>query len=450
MSTKGFTGGAGTGKTTSLLLELNAYLAAHPLSDGQRVLALTFMHGSRHRLAERLAKSSARRHCECMTLDRFAWEICRRWRSRLRAGGGLVPLDLDAPDYDATCEAAGRLLAAPEVAKWVAARYPVLVLDEFQDCDPVRLALAQHLHGRVNMFVAADDFQNLNRTDESPGVTWLRGLNVSQELTINRRTTNADLIAAAHALRTGVTLPTSFSTSFKLISAPSPAVAASFISQTMAPAAGKDVVLLSAARSGTSAWVDKVIEFVTTKQYGNQKAGPVPIKWENTADSVAETMIVALGIANGNREISASAIQALPRDRVATQLNRWVEHQRRVLGRIEFRATEVRAQVKRAVQHVRSFGSTSQGGRRAMTIHQAKNREFQVVIVLWPFQVVGDVALARRWLYNAITRAKRRAIVIVQDPKKKRLNAPPFAYPPAVAALAPPPPPPRATPRLQG
>src|SRR5450759_5066138 len=115
MSTKGFTGGAGTGKTTSLLRELEAHLAVCPLASGQRVLALTFMHGSRLRLAERLAKSPARRHCECMTLDRFAWDICRRWRSRVRAGGGLVPLDLDEPDYDATCEAAGRLLTASDV-----------------------------------------------------------------------------------------------------------------------------------------------------------------------------------------------------------------------------------------------------------------------------------------------------------------------------------------------
>jgi superfamily I DNA/RNA helicase len=345
-----------------------------------------------------------------------------------------MPLEMDAPDYDATCEAAGRLLAAPEVAKWVASFYPILVLDEFQDCDPIRLALAQHLHGRVNMFIAADDFQNLNRKDESPGVVWLRSLNVSQELTINRRTTNADLIAAAQALRAGVTLPTCVGTSFKLIGAPSDAVAASFISQTLAPAAGKDAVILSAARPGTSAWVDKVIELVTTKQYGKQRAGPVAIKWEITAESIAETMIAALGIANGNRGIGASVILALSRDRVATQLNQWVEHQRRVLGRTEFGAAEVRTQVKRAVQHVRSFGATPQGGRRAMTIHQAKNREFPVVIVLWPFRVVGDVVLARRWLYNAITRAKRRAIVIVEDPKKKRLSAAPFAYPsPAVA-----------------
>lgn len=435
MSITGFTGGAGTGKTTSLLRELDTYLAVHPLAPGQRVLALTFMHGSRHRLAERLARSSVRRHCECMTLDRFAWDICRRWRSRLRAGGGFVPLDLDAPDYDATCEAAGRLLTAPDVAKWVAARFPVIILDEFQDCAPVRLALAQHLHGSVHMLVAADDFQNLNRTDESPAVAWLRGLDVSEELTTNRRTTDADLVAAAQALRAGIPFPTGVSTSFKLIGAPSAAVAASFISQTMAPTAGKDVVLLSAARPGTSRWVDKVIELVTTKQYGEQRAGPVPIKWETTADSMAESTIAALGIANGNGEIGASAILALPRGLAATQLSRWVEHQRRVLGRTQFGASEVRGQVKRAVQRVRSFGRMPQGGRHAMTIHQAKNREFPVVIVLWPFKVVGDAVLQRRWLYNAITRAKRRAIVIVEDPQKKRLNAPPFAYPsPAPAA----------------
>jgi len=223
-------------------------------------------------------------------------------------------------------------------------------------------------------------------------------------------------------------LPAFLNTSFKLLDAPSAAVAASFISQTMAPATGKDSVILSASRPGTSPWVDKVIELVTTTQYGKQKAGPVLIKWETNAENLAEKTIVALGIATGNEKIDASAILALPHGPVATQLNRWVEHQRRVLGRTDFGVAEVRSQVERAKQHIRSFGLTPQGGRRAMTIHQAKNREFPVVIVLWPFRVVSDAVRARRLLYNAITRAKRRAIVIVEDPKKKRLNAPPFAY----------------------
>ncbi|GAB1488484.1 hypothetical protein MASR2M8_09290 [Opitutaceae bacterium] len=435
MNTKGFTGGAGTGKTFSLLRELNAHLAAHPLEPGQSVLALTFMHGSRHRLAERLAQSAARRHYECLTLDRFAWDLCRRWRSRLRASGGFVPLDMDAPDYDGTCEVAGRLLACNDVAGWVATRYPIIVLDEFQDCAPVRLALARYFHGRVKLLVAADDFQNLASTEESPAVGWLRELGVCEELTVNRRTSDADLIAAAKALRAGAPLVAGANPSFKLISAPAAHVAASFISQTMAPAGSNDVVLISAAKPGTSPWVDKIVELVSTKQYGKQKAGPVPIRWEMTAGGLADATIAHLGIADGDAAVGAAEIRALPRTAVASHLKRWTDGQRRLLGRTEFGAAEVRGQIKRIVQHLRSFGSMPHSGRRAMTIHQAKNREFPVVIVLWPFQVVGEPMLARRWLYNAITRAKRRAIVIVEDPQKKRLSAPPFAYPAPAPAV---------------
>ena len=280
----------------------------------------------------------------------------------------------------------------------------------------------------MTMLVAADDFQNLKSTEESPSVAWLRGLNVCEELTVNRRTAVAELIAAAQALRAGAPVVIGANPSFKIMNVQSAPQAASFISQTMAPADGKDIVLLSAARPGKSSWVDKVIELVRTKQYGkSRKVGPVPIKWETTADSLAETTIAALGIAAGNGRTASAASLALPRSPVATQLNRWVEHQRRVLGLTEFEADDVRSQVKRAAQHVRSFGAFPQGGRRAMTIHQAKNREFPVVIVLWPFQVQNDAMLVRRLLYNAITRAKRRAIVILHDPQNKRLGAPPFA-----------------------
>ena len=428
MNTRAFTGGAGTGKTRSLLRELENHLAVHPLSAGQRVLALTFMHGSRHRLAERLAKSSARRHFDCITLDHFSWEICHRWRSRLRTLGDLIPLE--ALDYDGICAAAGRLLACADVAQWVAKLYPVVVLDEFQDCAPVRLSLASHLHGQVEMLIAADDFQNLGCTGECPAILWLRELGVGEELTTNQRTSDRDLIAAAQALRAGTALVEGDSSSFKIISAPSPHLAASFVSTTLAPPNGKEAVLLSAARPGTSPWVDKIVEFISTRKYGkDKKVGPISIRWEMTAEGLVDKMIATLGIVAGNTQVEASAILSLPRSPMATQLNRWAEHQRRVLGRNTFSTAEVHAQIRRAAQHLRSITSVSHDTRRAMTIHQAKNREFLVVIVLWPLRVRGDATLARRLLYNAITRAKRRAIVIVEDPNRNRLNKPPFAYP---------------------
>jgi hypothetical protein len=52
MSIHAFTGGAGCGKTHQLMALLDEHLLKHPLGDGQKVLALTFMHGSRRRLDE--------------------------------------------------------------------------------------------------------------------------------------------------------------------------------------------------------------------------------------------------------------------------------------------------------------------------------------------------------------------------------------------------------------
>jgi hypothetical protein len=47
-------GAAGCGKTFRLMAKLGDILVAIPLQDGQRVLALTFMHGARRRLNETL------------------------------------------------------------------------------------------------------------------------------------------------------------------------------------------------------------------------------------------------------------------------------------------------------------------------------------------------------------------------------------------------------------
>jgi superfamily I DNA/RNA helicase len=52
----------------------------------------------------------------------------------------------------------------------------------------------------------------------------------------------------------------------------------------------------------------------------------------------------------------------------------------------------------------------------AMTVQQAKNREFEGVVVLWPYQVGGDAEHKRRLLYNAITRARRWCTIVVQNP----------------------------------
>ena len=81
MTIQAVEGGAGCGKTYRLMELLAERLETHPLNDGQRVLALTFMHGSRRRLSERLRSvANLRGRMECCTIDAFAWRIYRRWR----------------------------------------------------------------------------------------------------------------------------------------------------------------------------------------------------------------------------------------------------------------------------------------------------------------------------------------------------------------------------------
>ena len=50
----------------------------------------------------------------------------------------------------------------------------------------------------------------------------------------------------------------------------------------------------------------------------------------------------------------------------------------------------------------------------ALTIQQAKNREFDHVVIIWPYTIPNDDEQKRRLLYNAVTRARRSCLVLVQ------------------------------------
>ena len=77
-----------------------------------------------------------------------------------------------------------------------------------------------------------------------------------------------------------------------------------------------------------------------------------------------------------------------------------------------------------AFSRQRRFGNRTGSRIKAMTVHQAKNREFEGVIVLWPFTATGTPEHQRRLLYNAITRAQRWCTIVVQS--RDMLKKPPF------------------------
>src|SRR3546814_14910783 len=116
----GFEGPAGTGKTHRLIEAVRVKAGELQMQPHNRILALTFMHGSRRRLEERLAQpAETRGRVTCMTIDSFATHVVRRWQSCLA----------DLPDLkqsDQVCARSGPLLERPEVTRWLHSVFPIL------------------------------------------------------------------------------------------------------------------------------------------------------------------------------------------------------------------------------------------------------------------------------------------------------------------------------------
>jgi hypothetical protein len=175
-------------------------LAAHPLTHGQRVLALTFMHGARRRLSDRLkGVAGLAGRIQCCTVDAFAWRIYRRWRGLAAALG--VPATIEG-EFDAVCDAAGLLLEQPDVRSWTAMSFPIVLVDEGQDLRPQRLRMLVAVSEATHALLAADEFQYLDQAlRPNPLVAWLQNASVPETLVQVRRTNVGGLLAAATAVR---------------------------------------------------------------------------------------------------------------------------------------------------------------------------------------------------------------------------------------------------------
>lgn len=420
MSVHAFTGGAGCGKTHQLLEALTAHLAAVPLHDGQRVLALTYMHGSRQRLHERLGSvTTLARRYECITLDSFAWRIVQRWKSM------LVELDVAPPghgDYSNTCAAAARLLQDESIVRWVARSFPVLLVDEAQDLDVPRVNMIRALSAVAELFVAADEFQCLDPAlRPNPACEWLSNVGYRTELTIPQRTKVQPLLDAAAALRNrAAPEPKGL---FDIVGTYNIAMAGTWLAGALTwYGRGKSVAVITPSANGfASQVVDWVAKNTTPKGHG-----PFNITWERSDHKLITAFLSKLTLSPNMPDGEVSEmIKAAGNHSVLADVKRFLDRQRRANGQRQFDPAEIEAVIRQSFAARRRTSIPRANGFRAMTIHGAKNREFDNVIVLWPASVGGmENEQSRRLLYNAVTRAKSRCLVLVQS--KKALEKCPF------------------------
>lgn len=423
MTVRAVEGAAGCGKTYRLMQMLAETLAEFPLIEGQRVLALTFMHGARRRLVDRLRTvPGLAGRVECSTVDSFAWRLLRRWRGLVSALG--IPPVADG-QFDAVCDGAGALLEQPQVRAWAAASFPIVLVDEGQDLRPERLRMLVALSGATRTLVAADEFQCLDQIlRPNPLVGWLQSIVQPESLEHIHRTDVAGLLNAATAIRGGHA-PVDAGQQFRVLAAPSVPFAAAALANAIAWHPGTaEVAIITPALAGgfVQAVVDRVCE-APCGQHGN---GPFPIRWEGSDRD--ETLLITANLnldALASAATTLAALNLLPRSGPVRATIAWVETQKHAMGRTDFTRAEIEAVIARNVALRRQYSSGLAHRYTALTVQQAKNREFDGVVVLWPYQVGGDADHKRRLLYNAVTRAKRWCNVIVQG--QSIPATPPFA-----------------------
>jgi len=408
----GVEGAAGTGKTYRLMELLAETLDVSPLAGSQKILALTFMHGSRRRLCERLSNvRGLGLRFDCLTFDGFAYRLQHRWASLAKALS--IPL-LDEADFDGQCEAAGILLERDEVRAWVATSYPVLVVDEAQDLNAPRLRLLRALSRSLKTLVAADEFQCLDTSLlPAPAVEWMRSACKPETLTIARRTSQSELLVAAGDIRAG-RAPQSGG-SFQVLGSKGDGMSAAHLARTLALGGTRNVAILTPSRK--SGWAPKILELIGTKPYGKGNFGPHAVRWERSYADNASTAVDALQLADVNElDDTLRLLKSLPDSGPVRATMRWVHHRRDALGIQSFSRAEIIDNLGRNFQSSSRYDRADRHtGFITMTVHQAKNREFDGVVVMWPYAVGGNDDGKRRLLYNAVTRAKRWCTVIVQN-----------------------------------
>ena len=246
-------------------------------------------------------------------------------------------------------------------------------------------------------------------------IEWVADKCIPTKLSVNRRTNVADLISAALQIRSGQPI-TVAGTSFKVMGAPARATSGPVLAATMVAYAlikGGTFALLTPSRKPR--YATQIVELLNTKKFGKNNIGPFALKWEG-GDTTAEDGVRA-SVAKHPRLTFEEAIRLLQSFPPHAAINLTEGSLRRAhdaSGITEFSASSVLDTFNRQMEMAKHFDRRS-GRMLAMTIHQAKNREFDHVVVIWPYQVGGDAESKRRLLYNGVTRARKSCLVLVQD-----------------------------------
>lgn len=429
----GYIGQAGTGKTTQLIKRVEDSIDIDSWSKSSSVLAITFMHGSRRRLENQLKPIQRKgiRVC-CQTIDSFCLNIFQRYKSYL--GVNLTIIVSDNPNENITQEStiqiginkirenANQLLNFEIVREILGFSYPVVIVDEFQDCEGALLDVIKKLSECCGLFVAADDFQKLDDSPECVATEWLLQSIEVTNLEQIWRTNNSKILESAKALRTGIATKNGVQVNF----APSKDYAAYIILSNMQwyskmGSNGKTIALISPVGPQRDKFVNETIERLNTPMEGKgkkpYKLGARPFLIESEKQTTSEDIYAKITDWDTIEVITLEILRDLSFE-IHSGLEIAVKRAQRLMklrNTNEISKIEFAGLISSGIHFANTFITQRRNTRIFLTVHGAKNREFDDVFILWPrYTLQSDELYLRKLMYNAITRAKRNVVIIVQ------------------------------------
>lgn len=431
-------GEAGTGKTTELINSASKFVEEGKLLPYQKILALTFMHGSRKRLIQRLSSASIlHKKFDCSTIDSFATQLLLRWRSFFI--NKEIVISLNDLSYDEICTKAAELLDKVEIRTWIKRKYPLILIDEMQDCKNQRLILIQNLSKTIDIYVAADPFQDLDTDDDSnEAANWLSTNSEIKELNTIHRTNIPSIIELAKKIRNSEIINQTAENAYVCRCYRYNDAATSIARNlTFSFRSCRNHVILSPTKYENSNFVKNTLDLITTNKLNvvvrkkpkeiTKEIGPFLFDIEKSEEDLCNSTKEILNISSNKNEYTIHELFSYPSNSLIKLIHLWVKRKYKILGQTLFSYNELNKIIGLIVHTYRSHYKKDYSKFLFMTIHQAKNREFDHVILLWPYEVRGTDMKKRKLLYNAITRAKMRVDILVLDPKNTRLKVAPFA-----------------------
>jgi hypothetical protein len=422
------TGAAGTGKTYELSNALLRWFEHNTLMEHQMILALTKMHGSRKRLIERLATNSIHGQVKISTIDSFALNLVNRWRLSLGytfpvvpilENGGFVKDELGLrATFEEIRNAAAKILESAIVAGTISNSYPLILVDEFQDCVGAQLSIIRSLVNHVDLILAADPFQALDG-DES-ACNWVNGLEDQEHVEFTRllqprRTDNHVIQEAASALYEN--RPANYrDTRLPFFSVPTYALAPwRMIPNRLGP--NENAALIFPAQRAFTNLSNSVIR--QNDGRAARRQNQIFFPWiQRLNDKDYEHLVLSDFL----REIEQGTWKD---DKKWLSLHQQAFYLAKVKGYDQPPAKFLENVVTTYVQS-RKYVNARSVKYEATTIHGAKNREFDHVYVIWDARLVARFSddEKRRLLYNAITRAKQSCKIVAIGAERNILTSP--------------------------